>query len=321
MPSISFHPDFLTDLLSGDAQLPARVFRKILTDGGEFRVDRDDHPYRGIADGWIRVVSRGRTAFRVIYVKSKDHVMFYRAGQHKVEDDLASPNAATPTIAVKGGVEILDLTRPMGRTQDARELGAASGDGVESFVEMPSASKFLKNHEKRRLYDQIAGRRLIPHRDVMLVSPFISLDILWSTSPIGRALDEWIAEGCTVTLITRPPLEEDIAEFTKLEARGFSLIYVARLHAKAYFFKVDQTKVNTYQKPSNDLALLGSANLTNSGFHPKGELDKNFQLELSYELIDEKERQEFEDFITYLALVGTGHDVLKNNYASKGSLR
>lgn len=313
MPSISFHPNFLTDLLSGDAQLPARVFRKLLTETGEFRLNRDDHAYHGIKDAWIRVVSRGSSAYRVIYVKTNDHVMFYRAGQHKVEDNLGTPNNDT-LIRVSQGAPLLELMRPIGQTVEAIAFGNTGGF---TSIEQNEASRFLKNHEKRRLFEQVAGRRLVPHKEVLLVSPYLSLDMMWSTAPMGKALDEWLEDGCTVTLITRPPRATELDEFNKLEARGFEIIYVARLHAKAYLFKVDQTKVNTYQQAPRDLALLGSANLTKSGFHPRGDLDNDPQYELSYE-IPAADCEEFENFITHLAAIGIGHEVLRNNTTNQG---
>lgn len=314
MAAINFHRQFLVDLVeSGDAQLPNRVLKKLFTDAGEFRSDRDDHPYKGIANAWIRVVSRGNTAYRVIYLRERDLITLYRAGPHAVEDNLAAPTSIEgfPVVAQ----EVLDAAlRPLGSNAASQEIAKA-----RDSIEMRDASRFMKNHETRRLYEQIIGRRLIPHREAVLVSPYLTLELLRSTKPLGQMLDEWVADGCSVTLVTRPPTPADISEYSKLESRGFSLLYLQRLHAKAYVFRVDPSKLNKYQQGASDLLLLGSANLTNSGFNPDGIRIKEPQLELSYQVAQE-DSDELEGFLSYLAGVSVSHDVVRNNIADQGAV-
>lgn len=313
MAAIKFHRQFLVDLVgSGDSQLPNRVFKKMFTEAGEFRADRDDHTYKGIADGWIRVVSRGNSAYRVIYLRKSDDITLYRAGPHSVEDNLTAPGNTHgfPVIST----EILEASlRPIGANASSVEI-----DNTRVAVEQSEASRFMKNHESRRLYEQMIGRRLLPHKEAVLVSPFVSFDILRSTQLLGQMLDEWIRDGCNVTLITKPPDADDIPEFDLLAARGFSILYVPKLHAKAYVFRVDRTKLNRFQQHASDLLLLGSANLTNSGLNPSGIRTKNPQIELSYQVAVADE-DDLENFLSYLAGGSTGHDVLKNNISSNGA--
>ena len=312
MSTIKFHRQFVVDLVgSGDAQLPNRVFKKVFTEGGEFRPDREDHQYKGIEDAWIRVVSRGNTAYRVIYLRERDTVTLYRAGPHSVEDNLAAPTRVEGFPVVSQ--EAVDAAvRPVGRSTLSQELAKA-----RLSVERSEASRFMKNHESRRLYEQITGRRLLPHKEVILVSPYISLDLLKSTQLLGQMLDEWLLDGCSITLITKPPNAAELSDYDRLESRGFSVLYVQRLHAKAYVFRVDKDKLNQFQQEMNDLVILGSANLTNSGFNPDGIRTKEPQLELSYQ-IEDGDQDELEGFLAYLAGVSVGHDVVRNNLSSIG---
>jgi Cdc6-like AAA superfamily ATPase len=54
-----------------------------------------------VKDAWIRYVSRGRTAYRIIYIKHDDSIYLYRAGDHSIEDRLAKPKKLDNTIQVK----------------------------------------------------------------------------------------------------------------------------------------------------------------------------------------------------------------------------
>lgn len=313
MAAIKFHRQFVVDLVgSGDSQLPNRVLKKIFTEAGDFRADRDDHAYKGIADAWIRVVSRGNSAYRVIYLRERDDITLYRAGPHSVEDNLAAP-AATHGFPMTSSEIVETSLRPIGASASSAEMVK-----TRVTVEESQASRFMKNHESRRLFEQMTGRRLLPHKEVILVSPYISFDILRSTQSLGQMLDEWIGDGCNVTLITKPPAAEEMSEFDLLASRGFSIWYVPKLHAKAYVFRVDRAKLNRFQQHAKDMLLLGSANLTNSGFNPAGIRAKDPQIELSYQIAVADE-DDLDDFLSYLAGVSIGHDVLKNNISSNGA--
>lgn len=312
MASVTFHRDFLIDLVSaGDGQLPNRVLKKLFTEQGDFRTDRDDHPYRGIANGWIRVVSRGNTALRVIYLRDGDNITLYRAGPHSIEDRLPAPTTGIQFPVVSQS-NIDFAMRPVGASATAQQVVH-----TRVSVEQLGASRFMKNHERRLLHEQLIGRRLLPHKEAIFVSPYLSFDLLRSTSSLGQMLDEWIGDGCDVTLITRPPSPQELSEFGKLESRGFSVWHVQKLHAKAYLFRLDRAKLNRYQQSHQDLALIGSANLTNSGFNPDGERTTEPQIELSYQVV-EHDHEELEYFLNYLAAVGVSHDVVRHKMANAG---
>lgn len=313
MGKINFHRQFVTDLVkSGDAQLPNRVLRKVFTDTGDFRTDRDDHQYKGIDDAWIRVVSRGSTAYRVIYLRQRDEITLYRAGPHSVEDNLASPGQFDGFSVVSQNI-MENVLRPVGGSAASQELARARKDLIDG-----QPSRFAKNHENLRLYEKIAGRRLLPHKEVIFVSPYISFDLIASTQMLGQMLDEWVCDECTVTFITRPPNIDELPGFDQLESRGFSILYVPRLHAKAYMFKVDRSKLSEFQENAADLALIGSADLTNFGFNPSGSNNEEPQLELSYQ-INVEDQDELDGFLAYLASVSISHDVVRNNLSGTGA--
>lgn len=315
MASVKFHQEFLIDLVgTGDGQLSNRTLKKLFTESGEFRTDRDDHPYRGIENAWIRVVSRGNTAYRVIYIRKGDDITLYRVGSHSVEDRLAAPAQSTQFSVVSNSV-IEDAMRPLGRAATAQQVVLA-----RSTVEQTEASRFMKNHERRLLYEQMIGRRLLPHKEAILVSPYLSFGLLRSTDPLGQMFDEWIGDGCNVTLITLPPAAQDLQEFSQLERRGFSIWHVQKLHAKTYIFRIDKSKLNDYQQDNKDLALIGSANLTTAGFNPLGQRAKEPQLELSYQIVDE-DHEDLEQFLNCLAAVSISHDTVRNNMTNLGGTR
>ena len=128
------------------------------------------------------------------------------------------------------------------------------------------------------------GRRMIPHKEIVLVSPILSFAALSSTQRFGMVLDDLMEEGSTVTLVTRPPAtKEDLQPFLDLEARGIKLAFHNRLHAKLYLFEVAEnaTALNDGKVVPN-VAIVGSADLTEEGM---GFVEPSLE-ELCYELPD-----------------------------------
>ncbi len=83
-------------------------------------------------------------------------------------------------------------------------------------------------------------------------------------------------------------------------------------------FKVDKNKLSTFQENATDLALVGSADLTNFGFNPNGLRNEEPQLELNYQ-INVEDQDELDGFFAYLASVSVSHDVVRNNLSSIGA--
>ncbi|THF60382.1 phospholipase D-like domain-containing protein [Pseudothauera rhizosphaerae] len=262
---------FLADLRNhGDNGFAKRALSKILASNGGFRLADDDHRYNGIDDAWIRVISRGNTAWRAIYIRRGDDIFLYRVGEHSIEDNLSAPSA---------NLEF----RPLQSAIEEVRAGATAWQAAP----LPSdhfGNRFLQNNRGRLLRSFMLGRRLIPHKEIVIISPTLSFAVMSRTHRLGMVLDDLMAEGTTVTLITRPPTTKDeLQPFVDLETRGFKLSFHERLHAKLYLFEVteDASSCVGGQTASN-VAMLGSANLTEEGM---GFVDPS-QEELCYELPD-----------------------------------
>lgn len=276
---VSISPKFIADLQTeNDANFARRVLAKLFDGEGAFRHDTNDHRYKGIADAWIRYVSQGRSAFRVIYVRTGEDVLLYRCGPHSIEDHLTAPAAADVVIKV-----------------DAREIVEVVV-GPASKGAPANAGRIISNLRTPALWHLVLGRRLIPHKEVILVSPFLSQSLLWRTARLGRLLDDWVEDGTKVSLITRPPPNDDHSLFEDLETRGIPTLFHERLHSKLYMFQVDQRRVK-FDRKQEDLLVLGSANLTESGFGASRETGND---ELSYEL-PSSDVSDLETYVAYLA--------------------
>ena len=310
---VKLHNDFIVDLVSvGDATLAGRILRKLFDKGGRFiEQAKDDHRYDGIADAWIRYASKG---MRVIFIKNGNEVTLYRAGQHSVEDDLAKPNdvdvyqiVVDPiqrAMAITPGVDV--------RAYAAGAASAALSDATD-LIGKPSGTRLLYNHIDRFLYSNLLGRRFLPHKDVYLISPFLSPDLLRSTDLFGQMLDELIEGGATIWLVTLPPAKaSDIATYESLAARNINVFFNNTLHAKVFAFVLNRDELKPIQRSSKDFVSIGSANLTRAGINPLGLLNSNIQYELSYEATIE-DWPEIEEFILHVTGLSTELDVVRAN--------
>jgi phosphatidylserine/phosphatidylglycerophosphate/cardiolipin synthase-like enzyme len=122
----------------------------------------------------------------------------------------------------------------------------------------------LTNDREPLIRTVIFSRRLIPHSDVLLVSPYLSLDLFRKTGSVGKLLDDLSGDGATVTLITSIPTRADLPHFEDLGARGIGLYFYPDVHSKLYIFSVAR---NRLRRPDEyrSIAVVGSANLTESG--------------------------------------------------------
>lgn len=289
MPAVNLLPSFISDLQKqSDANFARRVFMKLFDGDGDFREDGNDHRYHGIPNAWIRYISRGTTAFRVIYIRDGSDVHIYRAGPHSVEDNLVGPKALSLKVLASSG------------ENPALSGGAASSAiaGAPASAPEPDIGRLICSLRTPTLQQAILARSLQPHRDVTLVSPYLSLELLARTAKLGRMLDRQLEDGSRVTLITRPPNPDSLAPFNDLEARGVALLFHPRLHAKLYSFKAAPERARPYASPLTDMIVLGSANLTASGFAGTRE-SGNEELSYSIPLVG---ADEVESFLAMLAL-------------------
>jgi len=231
---VKLHTNFIGDLVGvGDASLAGRVLRKVFDNGGRF-IDqaKEDHRYKGITDGWIRKVSKG---MRVIYIKDGNNVTLYRAGQHSIEDDLAAPNVASEYHFVDSSVQDAMVAGPGLSAQEyAKGIEIAALEDEAGGKAKVGRARLLYNHMDRFLYGNLLGRRFLPHKDVYLISPFLTPGLLRSTDRFGQMLDELVEGGATVWLVTRPPATvSEITVFEDLAARNINVFFNNAIHAKS----------------------------------------------------------------------------------------
>ena len=290
MPIIFTH-SFLNDLQEeGDAHFPRRVLRKIFDPGGGFRPDNNDHRYTGIEDVLDSVCKSKEARDTGSYIYGVGRISFIPGGPHSVEDRLpAKPLLVTSaTYGGYGGTGEADSGNP-GTVGRGYRNSVASGD------------RLLGNSQVKLLVHALLGRRLIPHKEVFLVSPFLSPELLLRTARFGHVLDDLVEDGCKILLLTRPPKGlTDLEWFADLESRGIDVLFHPRLHAKIYLFCVDHARLR-YGRAYSDLVVLGSANLTQAGIPFEGG-DPNE--ELCYDLPN-REMEAITGYVTFLATHST----------------
>lgn len=250
---------FIEDLQNhGDANFARRVLQKALNSDGSFRRNRDDHPYYGIKDAWIRYVSRQNTAYRVIYLQYGDKIYLYRAGEHSIENNLTSPSSRDVTSSLEVVKSSLDLSPKFETTT-----------GSNMLQHPTKSASFKRNIPSSEINQAIFSRRNLPHKDIWMVSPFIDSDLFAPTAVFGKLLLDQVEDGARVVLITAPPKNKNIEWMERLAERQIEIVVYPRLHSKLYCFIFDEHRRN---EPGlldgsrySSLILLGSANLTSPG--------------------------------------------------------
>lgn len=280
-------PQFLDDLRDmDDPRFVRRVFNRILDDRASFKRGKDDHKYHGIENAWIRYISGGTTAYRLIFIQQNDDVYLYRAGQHSIEHNLTKPKDFEKSIPV---------STPKVNQSATYKQYSVYDDGI-----------ILKSSQEVLLSKIITSLTHVGHKEIYLVSPFISNGVLDKFAPFGRFLDKMIEDKADIHLVTAPPNENKLDYFQSLAERKFNVCFFKNLHAKLFVFEIDQSTLNQFTKDTADTAILGSANLTDMGLALSGTVGNE---ELCYRLPINKfsEARDYatwlvvksEDFVTY----------------------
>jgi len=239
-------PQFLNDLReAADHRFVSRVIAQVIDAAGQFRRDKDDHRYHGIEDAWIRYVTK---SYRLIYIRRDDRVYLYRTGPHSIEDNLPPPSNLQAAVPIE-------------------ELPIAVSRYNQAAVDV---GELLKTSQATKLSKVVQALQFVGHREVYLVSPFVSPRVLDRYAPFGRFLDRAIEESAAVVLITRCPKTPTFDFYAGLEARGIMLHFHPTLHAKLYVFEIDRATLSQFNKDMRDTAILGSANLTEMGLALQG---------------------------------------------------
>ncbi len=238
-------PQFINDLRdSKDGKFVKQVLDHTIDVNGAFPRGNNDHRLKGIQDAWIRYVSRGATAYRVIYILKGGAVYLHRAGLHSVENNVTAP-------------QTLDISLPLTEFATQEEKTQQFGFDV---------GKLLKTCEPEYLEKYIKALYQVGHNEIVLISPFLSPEMLSRNHAFGRFLDRAIEENTIVTIITRPPDAKMISTFEEIAARDIILYFRKNLHAKLYLFDVDPARVSVYNRDITRTAILGSSNMTEAGF-------------------------------------------------------
>lgn len=252
--------EFIRDLIEhSDASFASRVLSKTVGADGGFEADADDHRYRGIEDGWIRYVSRQSTAYRAIFLRRGEDIYWYRAGSHSIEDRLQPPRDLTAAVMI-------------GETP--------SGLDVMTVHRNP---RYLKASEPRLLREVIASRVLVPHRNVALVTPRISASLFSPVGLIGRLISGVLEYGGTVSIITKPPSQRDLAQYRWLVDRGVDLLVHPRVNARMALFEVNDEQLDVEMINVGSMCVVGSSELTEAGLGLVGAQDVHE--ELCYEIL------------------------------------
>lgn len=298
---VFFLPEFIADLQNhGDANFARRVLSKTMSADGNFRADKDDHRFQGIEKAWIRYVSRGNSAFRVIYIRSGDDIYFFRAGNHEIENTVARLSK----YSADGAIQIAK-SRSIPSDVSAA-IGDASGD--PNFPVMKQVrNRFKRNYPSQQLKQEIFSRRLLPHKDIWLVAPYINKELLLPTSQFGKILFDQAEDGAEVLIITSPPKDRKIEWMEKLEENHIRVLIYPHLHTKLYCFILNENRKYELRHPNLDslesLILVGSANLTSAGL---ALTNGRYNEELCY-VVPEEEQHFIETYV--LELVSNGYDL------------
>lgn len=249
---VFFTNEFINDLKSfNNITLVKQVFSHIIDNNGDFKKDAKDHRYTTIKDAWIRYISKGN---RVIYIQQGEEIYLYRAGTHDIEEKVKAPS---------------NLQRKIG-------LGSAP------VTELPQRNftdfgLLLKTTEQYYLRSVIRQMFFLGHFNIILISPFISFEILNGRSNFGRFLDRAVDDGTEIVLLTCPPDPLDLPQYNALEDRGIFVHFLSNLHSKLYIFDIDPSTLNKYHQGIRKTAILGSSNLTVPGF-ALGDEQANYEL-------------------------------------------
>ena len=266
---VHFTHEIIDDLKkSANVNFFRQILDHTLDNDGNFKKDADDHRYKGIEDAWIRYISKGKTAFRVIYLKKGNLIYLYRAGSHQVEERLGPPSDLEKSIPL----DTVQIRGPLQR--EAVDLGL-----------------LLKTREPQYLRNTIRQMTFLGHFYIVLISPFVSLELLNSRAIFGRFLNKAVEEDTEVTLVTSPPEPVDLVRYRDLENRGIFVYFLNSLHVKLYLFDVNPETLNKYHRGITKTAILGSSNLTRVGFALE---DEQANHELCYKLPEEQYHYAFD---------------------------
>lgn len=238
--------EFLADLIAHpEPSFAKRALKKLVDRKGDFLpIMDDDHRHDSVDDAWIRYISTGNSAYRLIFLRKDDDVYAYHAGEHKISDHLKTPR----------------------KLSEATKVVAAPDNDIDIGGTHLSDTRFLGSVHPRKLTEVFAERALVPHRSLILVSPSISSALLSPTGLVGQLIDRVLWRNGAVTLLTRPPDKSRVWEFEQLASRKIDVMFHDSINARLSLMEVDPELVLEEGSSAASAAIIGSAELLESAF-------------------------------------------------------
>lgn len=238
--------EFLADLIAHpEPAFAKRALKKLVDRKGDFLpIVDDDHRHDGVDDAWIRYISTGNSAYRLIFLRKDDDVYAYRAGEHKISDHLKTPK----------------------KLGEANKVVAAPDNEIDLGESLPGNTRFLGSVHPRKLALVFAERTLVPHRSLILISPTISSALLGPTGLVGALIDRVLWRNGSVTLVTRPPENNKLWEFEELASRKIDVLFHESINARLSLMEVHPELALEEGSSAANIAILGSAELLEPAF-------------------------------------------------------
>lgn len=259
-PKVVLTKEAIQDIREGKHPgMTKQAFNHIFDDNGDFKFDRADHPYKGLAGGWIRWVSMGGVGLRLIYIRKGDVVYLHRIVGKGDEDGIKAPRSDGHAAAIESLPE---------------DLLPSLGESVETITR-----RILTNHRPVLFREAVRRMYHLPHSEIILISPNVSFPLFRTAGEIGRFLDKAIEDGSLATLITKPAISHDIEFFDDLARRNVQIYFVQNLATRLYLFRVNEFRVQSLagSETIGPTAMIGSAELTHHSLD-LGAVGKNEEL-------------------------------------------
>ncbi len=289
---IYIYPSFYKDLNKMSTNDIGQAFKKIYTNSGDWKLDKEDKSYKmkspfGIA--MERKISRGD---RVIYIKDGHKIYLLNVGHHDKH--------------TKGG----GLTAPKNIKENSTLSNSNSLENgenpfkdyftSENFTE--KSSKLFFSRKSPKLSEKLTATLKQPMHEITFISPFLSEELFEHSGFIKNLISRHITDEkrAKLRIITSAPVTyKRLMLLDELEYDGWSVDWCENLHAKIYIFKPNTSlmDVGAVDKSlTENCYLIGSANLTKAGLglHDRG----NHEI---CENLDESLHQETEKFIKFLS--------------------
>ncbi len=250
---VFFTKRFLQDLKKiKDIKIYHALFSKLFQEDGNFVKHRDDHRFKNIDDGWIRRLTAGKTAYRLIYIFKGDNIFLFRIGNHDVEDNLVFDANLESSIPVSD--DFLTTTTK------------SNFEKIQNYSYI-DASYLLYTKYEKKYSNEFLSIYQGSYKRIVLVSPFISDAMLTQQHQFGRFLEKQISfEDTEVEIITAMVKDSKRLSFFKfLESKDIKFYFHNNLHAKLFYFELDIEKTGNFKKIPDSTFIMGSANLTNEG--------------------------------------------------------